>query len=597
MALVAGYIEVAVLLYRRLIDGQFIHRSRDFLWMTPAGYLLLFALPVLALWLLRRSTRLPFHTGVFLVAGAGAMSVLLLVGAGKVHLAALALLALGLAVQAARLVHRHPEGLVRLVRGSTPWLLGLLPVLWAGTSAYRVWTERRATAALPVAGAGAKNVLLIILDTVRAASMGLYGYSKETTPELNRWARRGVVFDRAIAASPWTLPSHSSIFTGRLPHELSSDWLTPLDGRWPTLAETLRDRGYRTGGFVANILYATWEHGLDRGFLHYEDYPFSLGMLLRHTAPGRRLTDVRRLRTLIGSNELIGRKSAAHIGDDFLHWLDRDRERPFLAFLNYYDAHDPYLPPQEYFREFAGHFRPNDLAPFRRLGLFHRHDQVTPEDIRLEMAGYDGAIAYLDTELSRLFDELERRSILDQTLVIVTSDHGEEFGEHGVFYHGHTLYRQALHVPLLMFGAGVEPAVRRVTQAVSLRDVPATVADLLAVPDPPFAGRSLRRFWGDSGAAGESALSEVTKGIRIPEWYPGAHGDLQSLVDGRYHYIRSAGGREELYDWYEDPDEAKNVSDLPESRPVLPMVRRGLDSIAPPGRAASAKAADIGDPN
>src|SRR5262249_1413595 len=124
----------------------------------------------------------------------------------------------------------------------------------------------------PAPPRGAKNVLLIVLDTVRAQSLSLYGYSRDTTPNLRRIAARGVRFDQALSTAPWTAPSHASMFTGRWPHELSIGWSRPLDATHPTLAEFLSARGYKTAGFVANTTYCSYETGLDRGFARYDDY-------------------------------------------------------------------------------------------------------------------------------------------------------------------------------------------------------------------------------------------------------------------------------------------------------------------------------------
>jgi arylsulfatase A-like enzyme len=572
-ALLAGYLEVVVLTGRLLAD-RFIHRSHDFYWMTPAGYLVVFGPIILLAWAAYRWSRLPFLLAVWVLATMAVGSILLVLLGGKLHLAALALLALGAGFQVGRTASARAGWFHRFARRTAPWMLALVGVLGAGSAVLRAWSERRALSGVPAAAPGASNIVLIILDTVRAASLGLYGYPKETSPELDRWARRGVVFDQAISTAPWTLPSHASMFTGRLPHEQSADWLTPLDGRWPTLAQTLSARGYRTGGFVANLIYATREHGLARGFAHYEDYPFSFGMLLRHTAPGRKLTDARFLRILIGTDEIIGRKSARRIGNDFLRWVDRDSTRPFFAFLNYYDAHDPYLPPQDFFRKFAGHYRLSQLSPLRRGGPFTRLDRLTAEELRMETAAYDGAIAYLDTELGRLFDELERRAILDRTVIIVTSDHGEEFGEHGTFFHGHTLYRDALHVPLMMLGPSI-PRGMRVRQTVSLRNIPATVMDLLSLDDS-FPGQALSRFWAGDTPPGETALSLTSRGVRIPDWFPSAGSDLASIVADSMHYIRGTG--EQIFDWRHDQKEQTNLADTTRASGLLAHLRGLLES-------------------
>lgn len=575
-ALLAGFLEAGILLVRRM-EGRFIHRSRDFLWMTPAGYLVLFALPVLLIWLLYRSGRIGYQAAMTLLSAGMMTSTLMLLLDGKVHPAATLLIALGAAVQVGRLARRRQEMFSRIVRRTAPLMIAGFFLLGIGTWAHRRWIEGRSRSDV-TAKSGAPNIILIILDTVRAASLSLYGYEKETTPELERWARRGVVFDNAISAAPWTLPSHATMFTGHLPPDHSADWQTPLDHHWPTLAEALHAQGYRTGGFVSNLIYATWEHGLARGFDHYEDYPASFAMLLRHTLPGRKLTDARRLREILGSDQVIGRKSAGRLGGDFLRWMDRDTTRPFFAFLNYYDAHDPYLPPQDYFRKFAGHFRKREISPLRRAGPFVRGSQLSAEELREEIAAYDGAIAYLDAELGKLFAELERRGILDRTLVIVTSDHGEEFGEHDVFFHGHTLYRQVLHVPLILLGLPSLPGGRRIAGTASLRDLPSTVLQLLQVQGS-FPGHTLSRFWTGSDAASDTALSYTSKGIRIPSWLPSSGQDMQSLTTDSVHFIR--GKNESLFNLKNDPAEQSNLADDHGSGDLLTRLRAQLSASGP----------------
>src|SRR5262249_43485980 len=161
------------------------------------------------------------------------------------------------------------------------------------TTGARAWSEHRRTAALPPPAPAARNVLLLVWDTVRAQNLSLHGYSRRTTPNLQRLAARGVQFRHAFATAPWTLPSHASLFTGRWPHELSANWKTPLDEQVPTLAGRLSSRGYDTAGFVANLDFCSRETGLGRGFVHYEDYPLSIWeALTRYVALGRRLDQI-----------------------------------------------------------------------------------------------------------------------------------------------------------------------------------------------------------------------------------------------------------------------------------------------------------------
>ena len=245
-------------------------------------------------------------------------------------------------------------------------LLGSVLVLAAvvfGGDWLKTWRED----SRPLPPSDSPNVLLLVLDTVRADRMSLYGYERRTTPVLERLAERGIRFDEARATAPWTLPSHASFFTGRWPHELDVQWLTPLRGNFPTLSEYLGSRGYATAGFVANTLYCSYETGLDRGFTHYDDYvleklmPLRTAWLVDHFMQlvsdlgvyvGRTL-DVGPFRPMqeswIASLFVVDRrKDAGSVQREFVHWLSQRRKpaRPFFAFLNFYDAHAPYvLPP------------------------------------------------------------------------------------------------------------------------------------------------------------------------------------------------------------------------------------------------------------
>ena len=345
-ALFAGLTEVAILGVRKFLLHHTLFVDPRSLWMTPVSYLGLFLVIALAVLAVRLAmgTALSLRPVVFLFATLAAFSVLFLFHP-RLHKAAILLLALGIGTQTARLVASNAAAWNGLVRRTVAALLALVVILCVGWQGWHALAEGRAIAALPPARAGAPNVLLIILDTVRAWSLSLYGYPRPTTPNLDRLAKQGVVFDRAISTAPWTLPSHGSVFTGRFPHELSADWDRPLDGTAPTLAELLRSRGYVTAGFVANTRYCIAELGLGRGFVHYEDFPLSLGELVLSSSLGRFITNNPVLRRVAGSYELLDRKPAATINRDFLDWLDRSPERPFFVFLNYFDAHEPYLPP------------------------------------------------------------------------------------------------------------------------------------------------------------------------------------------------------------------------------------------------------------
>jgi len=561
-AVLAGIGEVLLLLYRKHVLGEFTARSRDMFWLAPLAYLLLFTIPAALLATARlRWSRLPaLPLTVFGAVTATSAGLISLHFGSRIHGITLALLSLGLGYQASRLLGAREAGVTRVVHRLSPWLLAGVLLTAAGMAGVRDWRERESSSALPPAGS-TPNVLLLILDTVRASSLGLYGYSRPTSPALEQLATEGITFGGALSTAPWTLPSHASIFTGRWPHELTTNWFRPLDRSDSTLAEALSARGYATGGFVANLIYANYETGLGRGFQRYRDFRFGLGLVLRSCILTRRITDSRLLRTLIGSDEVLGRKPAATVNAEFLDWLDGVGKRPFFGFLNYFDAHDPYLPPDDWFRRIAGYSRPDHLSPLRRLGIRQRKDQMRPADILLERDSYDASIAWLDGEIGKLLAELGRRGLRENTIIVVTSDHGEEFGEHGVFLHGHSLYRDALHVPLIIVAPGRTPRGERVTQPVSLRDLPATILALVnGHSSTTFPGASLQRFWSGTPPQGEApVLSEVQRAVRMPEWYPAAGGDLRALTDTVYHFIQNPDSSHQLFDWVTDPSERTNL--------------------------------------
>ncbi len=549
-ALVFGLAEVAILTVQYLGLGKIINRSIYYVWMTPASYLIVMMIPaaVLAgvgrLW--ARARRLESGVWVFVLVGVTSITVLLLLK--RIHNWALILLVLGVAVQGTRAIVKRRVGFCALVRKTTPWLVAVVAGLGLTEHGWKAWSEKRTLAGLEFGVGTQPNVLLIMFDTVRGANLGLYGYERSTTPQLERLAASGIVFERALSPSPWTLPAHSSMFTGRLPMELSADWFVPLDDEYPTIAEVLADQGYTTAGFVGNLDYGTYQHGLNRGFIHYEDYRISLGEIFLSSGMGRWIGEAPALRPLIGTDQRLGFKTAERVTNDFLDWVRRPRSQPFFAFLNFYDAHDPYLPPDRWYRMFDPE-RPNRLSRYERGDLA----DLTDDQIASEMAAYDGAIAYMDYQLGRLIKELSVLGLDSNTIMIVTSDHGEEFGEHGLFRHGHSLYANQLWVPLVISFPPHVPAGIHVQYPVSLQDIALTVLDLVDVPaGPTFRGSSLTTTWSDSSRTAGVVISELRGIENGPQRYPFAHGDMQSVVRENRHYIVYGTGVVEVFDWLTD---------------------------------------------
>ena len=215
---------------------------------------------------------------------------------------------------------------------------------------------------------------------------------------------------------------------------------------------------------------------------------------------------------------------------------------------------------------------------------------MSPARIQAERDAYDGAIAYLDHNIGGLLDELARRGVLDNTLVIIVSDHGEQFGEHGLLAHGNSVYTQLIHVPLLLRLPGVVPAGVRVEQGVSPVDIPATVMQIVSGAKGPFPGASLARFWSapDSAMPVDTILAEVTGGFAESDVEPIAKGDLRSVFLDRWHYIIEADGTERLYDVFADPKETRDLAAAPEYADRLGRMRAVFVERARRGQAAAA---------
>ena len=569
---VAGLLEVAVLTFQKFVRHGLTHRGAQVVWMAPLAeviVLLVAGLVLLGIGLAwRRARSLPVIVAAF--AFLAMLSLVLL--PGWLAWWAATLLAAGVAAQAALISRRYPVGFERLLRRTVA-----IPVLMTIALALVVnvqleTSERRALAHLTEARPNAANVIVIVWDAVRARSLSLYGNSRPTTPNLERLAEQGVVYDRAIATSPWTLPSHASMFTGLFRHQLDVGWALPFRQGAPTLAEVLDGAGYRTGGFVGNLLYTDAEHGLARGFAHYEDRPVSLGEVLWNSPLLRTLADDENGLTLkgLGPHRYLWHKSAGTINRDFLRWVAQDSARPFFAFLNYFDAHDPYLPPPEFRNRFGNIERPGLAA---RLGKLARGESVrdpAQHEVDRELQAYESTIAYLDHSLGELAAALERRGLLQNTVMVLTSDHGEEFGEHGGFRHGENLYMTALHVPLVVLAPGRVQGGQRVTAPVSLRDLSASILALIGMEGSRLPGVSWPALV--SGTPNPSPTPVLSATSRALYGQNLQH----SLVTEQYHYFLDESV-EHLYDLSSDPAERTNLSQ-PDFAPLLTM-RAFIDSI------------------
>jgi arylsulfatase A-like enzyme/tetratricopeptide (TPR) repeat protein len=371
------------------------------------------------------------------------------------------------------------------------------------------------------AGSRAPNVLLVTIDTLRVDRVGAYGSRRNLTPVIDRLAADGVLFERAVVQVPLTRPSHACILTGKLPFQtgIRDNLSFPLGPEHRTLAELLQERGFATGGFVAAFMLNA-QSGLNRGFQEFDD---DLG-----AAAGASAFLAEHQRRAAG----VERRAGA--------WIERAArgDRPFFAWVHFYDPHSPYDPPAPYAARYASQ-------------------------------PYDGEVAYTDAVLGRLLARLDRLRLRDQTLVIVTADHGEGLGEHGEAEHGFFLYDTTLHVPLVMrWPAGLPAGVRADGLARSIDLVP-TILDLVGARDATPAGLAGRSLAGSIPGAGRTGAADVrpkpdaTVGdvssyaeTLFPRLYFDC-ADLRAVRSGGWKYVEAP--RPELYDLQADPGERVNL--------------------------------------
>ena len=583
--LVVGWLELALVLTQRWLDPRIsmdsLRTNQYFFWMIPLSDVILFSGLGLALSLLERARpEWVRRLGWPILAGLGTLA--LGMAAESVHDAAALVLACGAMVRLGPWIDRK-------TRASGPMLRPAIAALGVGlavTTVFGTWyvssAERRAIAKLPESAPELPNILWIVLDNVRSDSTSLQGYGRSTTPNLEKLAEKGVFFNQARSTAPWTLPSHASMFTGQWPHALSVGWDRPLDDAEPTMAEFLASKGYATAGFVGNMYYCNTRYGLGRGFARYEDCYENLTIstfeIIRSSSLGRELIHGLGYRVRFEDGEPV-RKTAELLNRDVLSWLDaRPRERPFFVFANYFDAHAPFSTPESSTPRFGA----ASLASERQLEVLRRlkrlgQGKLRPEDgdgaevldaaTEVYRDNYESCIAYLDDQIGRLFGDLDRRGLTSNTMVIITSDHGEHFREHGFYGHGLSLYRRELHVPLLIIPPARYPAPARrvVTEFVSLRDMAATTVDVLGLSEnAPFPGSSLAPLWSGRGGsiATSPAFSEVAQQTKVPPTplVPASLAPLDAVTAQGKEYIRDGNGREFLFDLGADPGEKRNIA-------------------------------------
>lgn len=589
--LITGFLEGVVVTLIRVVPGGLTWQTRqssaslDIFWVAPAfnlGFFLGVAGIIAVLTHIQESLRfLPRLTAPSI-----AIAVFSWLGffdafklPERLATGAVAILALGLAVQVSRWFNAHRRAALAFQRRSLAPLLIAVLLAFVGIRTYSALNEARLHQNLPVKVSQAPNVLLIVLDTLRADHLSAYGYSRLTTPHIDKFAQDGILFEKAYSTSSWTVPGHASLLTGRFGHEHGADSQHPfLDSRYPTIAQVLASKGYLTAAFSANTFWITRNSGFDRGFVHFEDYFGSLADTMARTFYGKRSTEL--FLPPLGYGDIVGRKRGGDINQEALGWLDANPGRAFFMFLNYMDVHSPYITAQPYQTEFMNQ---DQGAMARELELDPPAVvNGSPEKVALWLAAYDGALSFLDSQIGNLLANLERRGILDKTLVIITSDHGEAFGEHGLFQHGHSLYRELVQVPLILRYPAALPQGVRVANPVSQRDLDHTIISVLGEKDANiFPGSSLVDWVSHDPPSldAEPILSEVEAREGVSSALPISHGWLKSLITAQWHFILHENGQTELYDIARDPKEAENLAATPAGLGVVSGLKQKLEKM------------------
>jgi arylsulfatase A-like enzyme len=496
---------------------------------------------------------------------------------GRLYRWSILILSLGVGFALARWARRHEKNFADFCQATAPWLAVMAVLVFAGIEGSQRWAEADAVARLPAAAAGSPNVIVLVVDTLRADHLSAYGYGRSTSPNIDGLASQGVLFENAISPSSWSFPSHVSLVTGlyQFQHGMGNVPKMAVFSGPPTFSgdrtvgEEFESRGYRTAAFSANRTYFSHSLGFGRGFTHFEDYFHCAADGFVRTLYGREFSRVylsrsdrskpKRVLRWLGWNSLLDtdeegsgsyggaegvRKRASVVNDELFHWVDQSRsQHPFFAFLNYFDVHAKYGGPH-------GYPKP-----------------AWPQNSDLDK--YDDGIKYVDDMLGQLMKSLQERGLSRDTILVVTSDHGESLGQHGLKEHGLALYWELVHVPLIFWYPGHIPAGVRVSTPVSNADIGSTLLNILGGKSE-LPGEALSTLWSDSQRqeAWPAPLSELAENpypgkidreaIRgIPTSISGA---MKSMVTPQWQLIIHQKMGDQLYDHTRDLGESVNLA-------------------------------------
>lgn len=420
------------------------------------------------------------------------------------------------------------------------------------------------------------NIVLIVMDTTRVDHLSCYTYQKKTTPHIDAFAKDALIYTNAYATASWTLPSIASILTGTYPgdhgaHRIETTEtylpMNALDDTKTTLAELLKQAGYSTAGMVS-CEFLTERFGMHQGFTHFDDtissYLFTLStfgvvQFLNHFFP---------VLDYLSSKGLYGYSVAEQVNTSALSWLEENgREDPFFLFLHYFDPHHPYLPEhlgthpkhipdgieERYRKDYVNYIdMERDLIDSVKWG----GKPLLPDERDYLIGNYDREISELDKMIGEIFKKLQELDLYDTTLIIVTADHGESFGEHNLMLHGVHLYEETIHVPLLIKYPACDEQKGFIDYSVSLTGIVPTICSYLSIPTPdviqgaPFNQPHQQKIL---------AQNFYDRNLKQQKWANRLTHDLISLHLGDYKYIAVSAGEDQLFNLKEDPQETHNI--------------------------------------
>jgi arylsulfatase A-like enzyme len=414
-------------------------------------------------------------------------------------------------------------------------------------------------------------IVFVVLDTCRADHFGAYGYPKPTTPNFDALAKESVLFHQAIAPSPWTLPSHASMFTGLYPRSHGADFsYFQLDSHFFTLAEFLQAAGYYTIGLSSNPAVGRISR-LNQGFDRFEE--------VWRTRSWDALVLIKIL------NKIRSRftdKGAREINRLVARWLDKDNasEQPFFLFINYLEAHEPYRPPSPYRDRFLSRQRsgdpPDEVDPTteKYSNYVLGKTDLTKLEIDDMRSMYDAELAYQDMRLGELMETLKHHGILKEALLIVVADHGENLGEHRLVSHAFCVYDTLIKVPFLLRYPPQLPAGKQVAEMVDVTSLFPTILEFLGVPEEEvpvaFNTPSLAPILFEDRPVFPVTFSQWRSPVQLLKAlqsnapasdFSRLDRDLITARSERYKYILTSDGTDELYDLLKDPGEEQNLCD------------------------------------